>query len=68
MHYWTVWHENASFDAYFDVVPRFCSEFGYQSFPSLETIAFLRRDQFNPTAPFMEHHQRHPGGNPGSWK
>ncbi|HHV94085.1 MAG TPA: glycoside hydrolase family 2 protein [Firmicutes bacterium] len=64
MHYWTVWHENASFDAYFDVVPRFCSEFGYQSFPSLETIAsFAPPDQFNPTAPFMEHHQRHPGGN-----
>ncbi|NLY51645.1 MAG: glycoside hydrolase family 2 protein [Firmicutes bacterium] len=64
MHYWTVWHENASFDAYFDVIPRFCSEFGYQSFPSLDTIAsFAPESQFNPTAPFMEHHQRNPAGN-----
>ncbi|NLA57774.1 MAG: glycoside hydrolase family 2 protein [Firmicutes bacterium] len=64
MHYWTVWHENASFDAYFDVIPRFCSEFGYQSFPSLDTIAsFAPESHFNPTAPFMEHHQRHPAGN-----
>ncbi|MGI6565992.1 MAG: glycoside hydrolase family 2 protein [Firmicutes bacterium] len=64
MHYWTVWHENASFDAYFDVTPRFCSEFGFQSFPSLETIAaFAPESHFNPTAPFMEHHQRHPAGN-----
>lgn len=64
MHYWRVWHENASFDAYYDVVPRFCSEFGYQSFPSLETIAtFAPPEHWNPTAPSMEYHQRHPGGN-----
>ncbi|NLJ23794.1 MAG: glycoside hydrolase family 2 protein [Firmicutes bacterium] len=64
MHYWTVWHENASIDAYFAVTPRFCSEFGYQSFPSLDTIAtYAPKDQFNATAPIMEHHQRHPGGN-----
>lgn len=64
MHYWRVWHENASIDAYFDVTPRFCSEFGYQSFPSLDTIAtYAPECQFNVTAPIMEHHQRHPGGN-----
>ena len=34
MHYWAVWHSGKSFDSYYDVVPRFCSEFGYQSFPS----------------------------------
>lgn len=64
MHYWTVWHENASIDAYFNVSPRFCSEFGYQSFPSLDTIAtYAPECQFNVTAPIMEHHQRNPGGN-----
>lgn len=64
MHYWTVWHENASFEAYYNVVPRFCSEFGYQSFPSLDTIrTYAPEDQFNVTSPIMEHHQRNPAGN-----
>ena len=34
MHYWSVWHEGKPLEAYYDVTPRFCSEFGYQSFPS----------------------------------
>ena len=64
MHYWTVWHENASFDAYYDVVPRFCSEFGYQSFPSLDTIATLcTGGSIQCYRPIMEHHQRNPAGN-----
>ena len=64
MHYWRVWHENASFEAYYDVVPRFCSEFGYQSFPSVETVAtFAPPEHWNPTAPAMEYHQRSGAGN-----
>lgn len=64
MHFWNVWHEGRSFDAYYSVKPRFCSEFGYQSFPSLETIrTYTDRDSMNPTSPVMEHHQRHPRGN-----
>jgi beta-mannosidase len=64
MHYWRVWHEGRSFDAYYAVTPRFCSEFGYQSFPSLACIrTYAPPEQFNVTAPVMEHHQRHPGGN-----
>ncbi|MCE9613953.1 MAG: glycoside hydrolase family 2 protein [Lentisphaerae bacterium] len=64
MHYWSVWHEGKSFDAYYKVNPRFCSEFGYQSFPSLDTIrTYAPADQFNVTAPVMEYHQRNPGGN-----
>lgn len=64
MHYWRVWHEGHSFDAYYAVTPRFCSEFGYQSFPSLECIrSYAPPDQLNVTAPVVEHHQRHPGGN-----
>ncbi|HEB10177.1 MAG TPA: glycoside hydrolase family 2 protein, partial [Spirochaetales bacterium] len=56
MHYWGVWHEGKSFDAYYDVHPRFCSEFGFQSFPSLDTIrSFTDESQFNVTAPVMEH-------------
>ena len=64
MHYWSVWHEGKSFDAFYAVKPRFCSEFGYQSFPSLDAIRrYAPRDQFNVTAPIMEWHQRHRGGN-----
>lgn len=64
MHYWSVWHEGKSFDAFYKVNPRFCSEFGYQSFPSLDTIrTYAPGDQFNATAPVMEYHQRNPGGN-----
>ena len=64
MHYWAVWHEGRSFDAYYKVTPRFCSEFGYQSFPSMEAIRrYAPRNQLNVTAPVMEHHQRNGGGN-----
>ena len=64
MHYWSVWHEGKPFSAYREVTPRFCSEFGYQSFPSLETIrSFADEGSLNVTSPVMEHHQRHPRGN-----
>lgn len=64
MHYWSVWHEGKPFESYYDVIPRFCSEFGFQSFPSMETLrSFAHTDQMNLTSPIMEHHQRHPRGN-----
>ncbi len=64
MHYWAVWHEGKPFENYLEIKPRFCSEFGYQSFPSLETIrTYATKDQWNLTSPIMEHHQRHPRGN-----
>jgi beta-mannosidase len=64
MHYWDVWHGGKPFEAFFEVTPRFCSEFGYQSFPSLETIrSYAPESEFNVTAPIMEHHQRNRGGN-----
>lgn len=64
MHYWSVWHEGKSFESYYDVTPRFCSEFGFESFPSQHALrTVVGADQMNPTAPEMEHHQRHPRGN-----
>ena len=64
MHYWKVWHSGANFEAYYDVVPRFCSEFGYQAFPSQNTVDFFTQGkQRNVTSPLMEHHQRNQGGN-----
>ena len=64
MHYWSVWHEGKPFEAYYDVIPRFCSEFGFQSFPSMKAIrGFCPPDQRNITSPVMEHHQRNDNGN-----
>lgn len=64
MHYWSVWHERKSFDAYLSIRPRFVSEFGYESFPSLETIkSFATEEDFNFTSKLMEYHQRSPSGN-----
>ncbi len=64
MHYWSVWHEAKDFSAYRDVNPRFASEFGFQSFPSMNVIeGFTRPEDRNPSAPVMESHQRNTGGN-----
>ena len=64
MHYWSVWHEGKPFSAYYDVKPRFCSEFGYQSFPSLQTIrTYAAEEDLNVTSPVMEHHQKNARGN-----
>ena len=64
MHNWDVWHENKPFDAYYGYKPRFCSEFGYQSFPSLEVAeTFATREQILAKAPEFEWHQKNPGGN-----
>jgi beta-mannosidase len=64
MHYLSVWHEGAPFEAYYDVTPRFCSEFGYQSFPDIETVrSFADEDQLNLSSPTMLHHQKNKNGN-----
>ena len=64
MHYWTVWHGNKEFEAYFDVTPRFCSEFGFQSYPEKKTVkSYTPDDQWNITSPVMDFHQRSGDGN-----
>ena len=64
IHYWDVWHSGKSFSAYYDIKPRFCSEFGYQSFPSKGVIeSFTEPDDRNVTSPVMEVHQKNPAGN-----
>ena len=64
MHFWSVWHEGRDFDHYRDVSPRFCSEFGFQSYPSMDIIRqFADPADFNIAAPVMESHQKNTGGN-----
>lgn len=64
MHFWSVWHEKKDKEAYMSIRPRFVSEFGYESFPSMECIkSFSSKNQWNFTSPLMEYHQRSPSGN-----
>jgi beta-mannosidase len=65
MHFWSVWHEGRDFEHYYDVRPRFCSEFGFQSFPSLRLIKEFSESEedLNISSVVMEHHQRNKGGN-----
>ena len=64
MHFWSVWHENREFDHYRDVSPRFCSEFGFQSYPSMAVIeSFTAPEDRNIAAPVFESHQKNKGGN-----
>lgn len=59
MHQWDVWHENYPFERYYDYKPRFCSEFGYQSFPSPEVAATFS----DGAGADFEWHQKNEGGN-----
>ena len=63
-HYWEVWHGGRPFSAFRVQYPRFMSEFGFQSLPSLETIrTYADQPDWNMTSYIMEHHQRSPIGN-----
>ena len=64
MHYWSVWHEKKDKENYMTIRPRFVSEFGYESFPSLACInKFASKEDQNFTSHLMEYHQRSPSGN-----
>ncbi len=64
MHFWQVWFSDKTFSHYFTVRPRFCSEFGFQSYPTKEeALTFVTPDQLNPTAPDFFYHQKCPNGN-----
>lgn len=63
-HLWAVWHGKEPFEWYRDRQDRFCSEFGFQSFPQPSTIndVTLPADR-NITSYVMEHFQRSAIGN-----
>jgi beta-mannosidase len=65
MHFWSVWHEGKDFDHYRDVNPRFCSEFGFQSYPSLHIVKQFStsEEDLNISSAVMESHQKNAGGN-----
>ncbi len=63
-HYWGVWHSASPYEDYADNVSRFMSEYGFQSFPLLESVArYAPPSEWRIDSPVMLSHQRHPRGN-----
>lgn len=64
-HYWEVWHAEKPYKEYEKQFPRFMSEYGFQSFPELETVKTYttEEDRKSIETPIMLAHQRHPRGN-----
>jgi beta-mannosidase len=64
LHHWQVWHASAPFTEYEKQFPRFMSEYGFQSFPQIETVAtYTEPTDRDVGSPVMMAHQRHPRGN-----
>lgn len=64
MHCWEVWHGAKPFTYFRSTYFRFCSEFGFESFPDSKTCrSFAEEDDLNPFSRVMESHQKCIGGN-----
>lgn len=64
VHYWAVWHGSKPFTDYRNYRFRFCSEYGFESFPNIKTIkSFCEEKDMNPFSEVMENHQKCKGGN-----
>ncbi|RXZ79532.1 glycoside hydrolase family 2 protein [Paenibacillaceae bacterium] len=64
MHYWDVWHGRKPITEFRTLYPRFMSEFGLQSFPSLKTVeSFTLPEDRNIFSYVMESHQKNGTGN-----
>jgi len=62
-HYWGVWHDAEPFEVLEEKVPRFMSEFGFQSLPSTRTLAmFAGPEGRRLGSEEMLCHQKHPRG------
>lgn len=63
-HYWDVWHGQKPFTDYRKYFFRFCSEFGFQSFPCAKTVnSFTLEDDRNIFSRVMESHQKNNAAN-----
>ncbi len=63
-HVWNVWHGGEAFEYYLACKHRFVSEFGFQSFPELETVkTFTLPEDRDIESKIMKHHQRCGDGN-----
>lgn len=64
VHDWGLWHGRMPFEAMTDRLPRFASEFGFQSFPEMKTIrTFAEEKDFDISSDVMTTHQKSGVGN-----
>ncbi len=64
VHFWGVWHGDLPIEAFGQQIPRFLSEFGFQSFPPLETLrSFASPDELSIDSPSLIAHQKDLKGN-----
>ena len=62
-HDWWVWHDAYPFEHFEDFVPRFMSEFGFQSFPSADVMKFINQsDGIQIDTKAIRSHQKHHRG------
>ncbi|NME71019.1 glycoside hydrolase family 2 protein [Flammeovirga aprica JL-4] len=63
-HLWDVWKGPKSWDYYKSHVPRFMSEYGYQSYPEVETMQkYVTKEDLSLWSPGMRNHQKAKYGN-----
>ncbi len=63
-HYWGVWHGREPFSVFWEKLPRFSSEFGFQALPPMATVeAFTEVSDRRLFSPIFLVHQKHPIGN-----
>ena len=62
-HDWWIWHDAYPFEHLEENVPRFMSEFGFQSFPSYEAIKYINQsDLIDISTNSFQSHQKHSRG------
>jgi len=63
-HYWDIWFGNMPFAEVRKHRIRFCSEYGFQSFPCMKTVrSFAQSDDLNCYSRVFENHQKSGAGN-----
>ncbi|MDR2090675.1 MAG: hypothetical protein LBP62_03375 [Clostridiales bacterium] len=63
-HLWRVWHGLSPYTFYRKVYTNFCSEFGMQSLPTMNTIkTFAEPEDYDLDSPVMKNHQKNMAGN-----
>ncbi|MBR7162319.1 MAG: glycoside hydrolase family 2 protein, partial [Clostridia bacterium] len=63
-HYWQVWHGGVPFEEYRKHYFRYCSEFGFESFPMMKTLkSFALPEDMKLDSDVMHSHQKCRGGN-----
>ena len=62
-HDWWVWHDATPFEHFQKRVPRFMSEFGFQSFPSYKVINYInQKEEVDLKTDAIKSHQKHSRG------